>query len=334
MFDKNNSPFLSEMRARMRREDKARSTERTYIGWMWRYIQYHSRQHPRDLSQEALEQYLTYLANERQVSAKTQNQALNAILYMYRQLGIDLGHLRFERAKAQVCVPTVLTKSETTAVLNNLRGVYRDVAMLLYGGGLRLMEGLRLRVHDLDFERFEIAVRDTKSRRDRRTILPVNCVEPLKLQLQMARSIWARDLAEGYGAVELPKALARKLPNAPREWGWQYVFPAHRRSRHPRTGAIGRHHIYHTGVQRAVKSAAQRAGLVKRVTPHTLRHSFATHLLEDGYDIRTVQELLGHRDVKTTMIYTHVLNRGPAAVRSPLDTVFANADTNTVNAEL
>ncbi len=268
-----------------------------------------------------IEAFLTYLAVDRNVAASTQNQALSALLFLYRQvLKQDLvGSIDSVRAKRPKRLPTVLTKEETLRVIGFLSGTHQLMAKLLYGSGLRLMECVRLRVKDVDFAQRQIIVRDGKGMKDRITMLPDVLIQRLREHLQHTKHIHEDDLAKGYGSVYLPFALERKYPNADREWLWQYVFPATRLSTDPRTGITRRHHINESSLQKAVRRAAKRAGIDKRVTCHTFRHSFATHLLEDGYDIRTVQELLGHKDVKTTMIYTHVLNRGPLAVRSPLD---------------
>ena len=268
-----------------------------------------------------IEAFLTHLAKDEHVSASTQNQAFNALLFLYRNvLQIDLPvPLQALRAKRAQHLPTVLSRGEVIQILNSMQGIHKLMAQLLYGCGLRLMECLRLRVKDIDFEQSQIVVRDGKGEKDRLTMLPATLVEPLKAQVSYVERLHARDLAEGFGSVELPFALARKYPNADKELAWQFVFPSNRLSTDPRNGITRRHHLDPSGLQRAVKAAVKLARINKPVSPHTFRHCFATHLLEAGYDIRTVQELLGHKDVKTTMIYTHVLNRGPKAVRSPLD---------------
>ncbi|MCK4470914.1 MAG: integron integrase [Anaerolineae bacterium] len=296
-------------------------TEQAYVNWIKRYILFHDKRHPREMGAAEIEAFLTYLAVDRNVAASTQNQALSALLFLYRQvLKQDLvGSIDSVRAKRPKRLPTVLTKEETLRVIGFLSGTHQLMAKLLYGSGLRLMECVRLRVKDVDFAQRQIIVRDGKGMKDRVTMLPDVLIQRLREHLQHTRHIHEDDLAKGYGSVYLPFALERKYPNADREWLWQYVFPATRLSTDPRTGITRRHHINESSLQKAVRRAAKRAGIDKRVTCHTFRHSFATHLLEDGYDIRTVQELLGHKDVKTTMIYTHVLNRGPLAVRSPLD---------------
>jgi integron integrase len=268
-----------------------------------------------------IETFLTHLAKDDNVSASTQNQALNALLFLYRNvLQIDLAiPIHALRAKQSEHLPTVLSKEETAQVLSGVQGLHQLMAKLLYGSGLRLMECLRLRVKDIDFEQSQIIVREGKGEKDRATMLPSSLVEPLKTQIAYIRKLHELDLAQGLGSAELPFALARKYPNADKEFVWQYIFPSNRRSIDPRSGIMRRHHLDPSGLQRAVRAATKLAKIDKPVSPHTFRHCFATHLLEAGYDIRTVQELLGHKDVKTTMIYTHVLNRGPKAVRSPLD---------------
>ncbi len=268
-----------------------------------------------------VEAFLTHLAVEQKVAPSTQNQALSALIFLYREVyqhDTDW-NLNAVRARPTRYLPTVLTPSEVSAVLNNLSGVYLLVAKLLYGSGLRLTEGLKLRIKDVDFSQRQLIIRDAKGRESRVTMLPGALIEPLNHHIQGIRQLHQQDLAQGYGSVYLPYALERKYPNADREWVWQYVFPAERRSIDPRTGICRRHHLHESGLQKAVKQAVRVADIQRRVSCHTFRHSFATHLLQNGYDIRTVQELLGHKDVKTTMIYTHVLNRGGLGVRSPLD---------------
>jgi len=305
----------------MRRLGLARRTEKAYIGWIIRFIRANQRRHPRDLGAGEVENFLTSLAVQGRVAASTQNQALSALLFLYREvLEIDLPWMdNIQRAKRPFHVPIVLTRDEVAKILDQLEGVYWLVASLLYGSGMRLLECLRLRVQDLDFARGEILVRDGKGRKDRRTMLPATLREALSVQLDRTKSVHERDLRAGYGAVALPDALARKYPAAAQEWRWQHVFPATHRHVDSTDNIVRRHHLHESAVQRAMKRAVRGAGLTKRATCHTLRHSFATHLLESGYDIRSVQELLGHSDVSTTQIYTHVLNQGPNAVRSPLD---------------
>jgi integron integrase len=268
-----------------------------------------------------LSNYLSHLATDKKIAASTQNIALCALLFLYRQvLQTELPNIdNIQRAKRPKRLPVVLTRSEVQKVLSYIDGVENLVISLLYGTGMRLSEGLRLRVKDIDFERKEILIRDGKGEEDRRTMLPLSLIERLEKQLEYARSIHNLDLSEGLGAVELPYALAKKYPNASREWKWQYVFPSPTRSLHPETKEKGRHHLSEDRIQRAMKKAVRMANITKNASPHPLRHCFATHLLEDNYDIRTVQELLGHKDVSTTMVYTHVLNRGGRGVRSPID---------------
>lgn len=302
----------------------SRRTQEAYLGWMRRYHAFHRRRDPARLGPEHVTAFLNMLANERRVSASTQNQALAAILFLYRQvLGIDLPWLDdLVRAPARERLPVVLTRDEVRRVLRQLEGVPRLMATLLYGSGLRLLECCRLRVQDVDFERHQILVRRGKGAKDRAALLPAVLASPLAAHLDRMCVQHAADRENGAGWVELPDALASKLPSASREWPWQWVFPATRTYIEPQTGQRRRHHLHETVVQRAVRRAVLASGLSKRATCHTFRHSFATHLLEDGSDIRTVQALLGHKDVTTTMIYTHVLDRGPAGVRSPVDRLF------------
>jgi integron integrase len=313
--------LLEEVKERLRVKHYSIRTEEQYVQWIRRFILFHGKRHPRDMGAAEVEQFLTHLAVEGRVSASTQNQAKSALLFLYRQvLGVELEWLgEVTRAKSPQRLPVVLTEAEVRAVLGQMSGVYWLVASLLYGSGLRLMEAVRMRVKDVDLARREITVRDGKGARDRVTVLPVRLVEPLRQHLARTREQHERDLLASHGDVYLPCALARKYPRAAQTWGWQYVFPAGSLSEDPRSGRVGRHHLDEQLVQRAVKSAVRRAGIVKPATPHTLRHSFATHLLLSGYDIRTVQELLGHKSVETTMVYTHVLNRGGRGVASPLD---------------
>ena len=296
-------------------------TEQAYLQWMRRYIRANGLRHPRELDESALEAFLTNLATRERVSASTQNQALSALLFLYREvLAIKLPWMEnVVRAKGSRRLPVVLSKGEVALLLRNLSGRNWLMASLLYGRGLRLMECLRLRVKDVDIARNEITVREGKGSKDRRTVLPASLREALLRQMDEVRVLHAADLDAGFGAVSLPFALARKYPNAPKELGWQYMFPATRRAVDPRDGNEKRHHLDEKVLQRAVSMSARAAGIRKPVSPHTLRHSFATHLLEAGADIRTIQELMGHKDVATTQIYTHVLNRGAGGVVSPLD---------------
>jgi integron integrase len=313
--------LLERLSREVRRRRLALRTEQAYRHWARRFVLFHGKRHPSELGGEALAEFLTHLAVDTGISAATQNQAMAALLFLYRDvLRIELGELPpMTRAKRPKRLPVVLSRDETRRLLAELDGVPRLVATLLYGGGLRLLEALRLRVKDLDFARHEILVRGGKGDRDRRTMLPASAVADLKTHLERVAKMHRQDLDQGKGHVQLPGALARKLAGATRDWRWQWVFPSRGWSTDPRSGETGRHHLYPERMQRAVASAARSAQIAKRVTCHTLRHSFATHLLEAGYDIRTVQELLGHRQVATTMIYTHVLNRGGLGVRSPLD---------------
>ncbi|HPT51622.1 MAG TPA: integron integrase [Accumulibacter sp.] len=313
--------LLDQVRGRIRLKHYSLRTEQAYLDWIRRFIRFHGRRHPREMGAAEVGAFLTHLAVEGKVAASTQNQAKSALLFLYRQvLDCELPWLdNVERAKAPKRLPVVLTQTEVQALLTRLRGTHWLLASLLYGAGLRLMEGLRLRVKDVDFKRKEILVRDGKGFKDRVTMLPMALVEPLRAHLERVRELHRRDLAAGLGAVYLPYALERKYPNAACEWIWQYVFPSIKLAVDPRSGETRRHHVQDQALQRAVKQAVRDADLSKPATPHTLRHSFATHLLEGGYDIRTVQELLGHSDVSTTMIYTHVLNKGGRGVVSPLD---------------
>jgi len=313
--------LLDQVRDVIRHKHYSIRTEQAYVSWIKRYILFHDKCHPKDMGAPEIEAFLTHLAVEKHVAASTQNQALSALLFLYGEvLGKDLDFpIDSIRAKRPKRLPTVLTKEETLRVIGCMSGTYQLTAKLLYGSGLRLMECLRLRVKDVDFAQRQIIVRDGKGMKDRVTMLPDSVVTPLQERLQRVKRLHEQDLAKGYGSVYLPFALERKYPNANREWIWQYVFPSSRLSKDPRTSILRRHHVSESSVQKAVNRAVHLAGISKHVTCHTFRHSFATHLLENGYDIRTVQELLGHKDVKTTMIYTHVLNRGPLAVRSPLD---------------
>jgi integron integrase len=315
--------LLDQVRGKIRLKHYSIRTEQAYVDWIRRFILHFGKRHPRELGAAEVEAFLTHLAVEGRVAASTQNQAKSALLFLYRDvLEAELPWLdNVERAKAPKRLPVVLTQAEVQALLTRLTGTHWLMASLLYGAGLRLMECLRLRVKDVDISRKEILVRDGKGFKDRVTMLPAALVAPLRTHLERVRELHQQDLAAGFGAVYLPYALERKYPGAARDWGWQYVFPSARRAVDPRSGEMRRHHVQDQALQRAIKQAVRDAGLVKPATPHTLRHSFATHLLEGGYDIRTVQELLGHSDVSTTMIYTHVLNKGGRGVTSPLDTL-------------
>ncbi len=309
------------MRTALRARHYSRRTEQAYCLWVRRFIRFHGRRHPAQMGEPEVNAFLTSLATDEHVSASTQTQALSALLFLYRNvIHRDIGALHgLVRARKDRRLPVVLTRDEVQRVLDQLDGDLWLVASLLYGSGLRLMECLRLRIQDVDFSRGEVTVRDGKGGKDRVTMLPDASAAPLRRHLARVKELHARDLAAGWGRVRLPDAVDRKYPHAATDWRWQWVFPQRRRWRDPVTGEQGRHHVHETVVQRAVGEAVRRAGLTKRASCHTLRHSFATHLLEAGYDIRTIQELLGHKDVRTTMIYTHVLNRGGRGVRSPID---------------
>jgi len=313
--------LLDRVRERIRFKHYSVRTEEVYVQWVKRFVLHHGKRHPAQMGAAEVEAFLTHLAVAGRVSAATQNQARSALLFLYKEvLGSALPWLdNVEQAKRPKRLPVVLTPDEARALMARLDGAHWLVAALLYGAGLRLMEALRLRVQDIDFKRREIVVRQGKGFKDRVTMLPEAALGRLADHLLAVRALHAQDLAEGFGEVYLPYALDRKYPGAGREWGWQYVFPSAKRSLDPRSGKVRRHHLDEQTIQRAVKRAVGEAGIVKPATPHTLRHSFATHLLQNGHDIRTVQELLGHEDVQTTMIYTHVLNRGGHGVASPLD---------------
>jgi integron integrase len=315
--------LLDQVRDMIRLKHYSIRTEETYVMWIRRFILFHKKRHPGDMGEQEISEFLTHLAVKKRVALSTQNQALNAIVFLYREiLKRALGEMRdIQWAKRPARLPVVFTRDEAKAVLDHIEGTRWLMASLLYGSGLRLMECLRLRVKDVDFTYQQIIVRDAKGDQDRVTILPASLSEPLRSHLKKVRALHEKDLEDGFGEVYLPYALERKYRNANRQWGWQYVFPSSRRSKDPRTGVIRRHHIAETVLQRAVRIAVRAAGLVKPGSCHTFRHSFATHLLEDGYDIRTVQELLGHKDVSTTMIYTHVIQKGGKGIRSPLDTM-------------
>lgn len=309
------------MRTALQARHYSRKTEQAYSHWVSRFLQFHQGRPPAEMAEPDINRFLTYLAVKEKVSASTQNQALAAVLFLYRHvIEHDIGDLGdVIRARKPERRPVVMTREEVSVVLTNLTDDKRLMASLMYGAGLRLMECLRLRVQDIDFLRNEILDRDGKGAKDRMTMLPQPLNAPLQAHLKKVHAIHEKDLADGWGRVLLPDALDRKYPNAPKDWRWQWVFPQETRWMNTKTGEEGRHHIHETILQRAVKEAVRQAGVVKHVGCHTFRHSFATHLLETGYDIRTIQELLGHKDVSTTMIYTHVLNKGGYGVRSPVD---------------
>lgn len=313
--------LLDQVRNVIRRKHFSIRTEQAYTDWIRRFILFHGKRHPREMSEPEVTAFLTHLSRERNVAASTQNQALSALLFLYKEvLKQEIGWLEgVERSKKPLRLPVVLTRDEVHAVFSGLRGTAKLMAGLLYGSGLRLMECVRLRVKDVDFAYLKITVRDGKGARDRVTMLPVNLAESMQRHLAKIRAQHEQDLAEGFGEVHLPSALDRKYANANRQWAWQYVFPSSRIAVDPRSGKKQRHHLAESVLQRALKEAVAASGIGKLATCHSLRHSFATHLLENGYDIRTVQELLGHKDVSTTMIYTHVLNKPGLGVKSPLD---------------
>jgi integron integrase len=316
--------LLDQVREVMRLKHYAIRTERSYIDWIRRYVRFHKMGARSDLEggEPKIELFLSDLAVNGHVAASTQNQAFNALLFLYREvLHQELQNIQAVRADRPVRVPVVLTPEETKQVIASMSGVPQLVVKLLYGSGLRLMEALRLRVKDLDFEMKQLTVRDGKGSKDRYTVLAESVIPPLRDHLIGVQLVHEQDLRQGGGSVYMPGALDRKYPNAAREWRWQYVFPAAHLSRDPRSGQVRRHHIDELTIHRAIKAAVSRAGLVKRVSSHTFRHSFATHALQRGADIRTIQELLGHQDVSTTMIYTHVLRQGGAGMKSPLDLI-------------
>jgi integron integrase len=313
--------LLDQVRQMLRMRHRSPRTEEAYLHWIRRYIRFHGHRHPRDLGRDDITSFISSLAVERNVSPSTQTQALSALVFLYKhvlQLPFDwLDHIA--RARKPKRVPVVLTRREVAAVLDQLTGTYWLIASLLYGSGLRLLEACQLRIKDIDLERHELVIRDGKGRKDRRTVIAEHVIAPLRAQLRAVHDLHEQDLLADAGHVALPSALARKYPNAERDWLWQWAFPATRIYIDTSSGRKRRHHIHESAVQKAVKAAARAAGITKRATCHSFRHSFATHLLERGYDIRTIQELLGHHDVKTTEIYTHVLNRGRFGVQSPLD---------------
>lgn len=312
--------LLEEVTRRMKVRRMSRRTVKAYCHWIQRYVRFHGRKHPKELREPAVNRFLEYLANERKVSASTQQQALCALVFLYKHvLEDELGELKIIRARRRRKLPVVLTRAEVRLILSHAPGIQHLILSVLYGGGLRLMEGLRLRVKDIDLETCQLTIRDGKGEKDRLTVVPGSLVGPLQRQVKRVQAAHEKAKTLGYAGVQLPHALTSKYPNAQFELAWQYLFPADKPSRDPESRAIRRHHIHERTVQRAFKQALRQSGIYKHAGCHTLRHSFATHLLEAGYDIRTIQELLGHSNVKTTMIYTHVLNRGGRVVRSPLD---------------
>ena len=318
-----NPKLLDQVRYALRAKHYALRTEETYINWIKRFILFHNKRHPKEMNTPEIEQFLTYLAVEKNVAAATQNQALSALLFLFHHvLEQPLSHpVDAVRAKTPHYLPVVLSQQEVARLFIHLSDVHHLMAKLLYGSGLRLMECVRLRVKDIDFDQHQIIVRGGKGHKDRDTLLPNSLLTPLRHQLRTAKALHNNDLERGYGRVYLPHALDKKYPNASREWGWQYVFPAHKLSNDPRTGITRRHHLNQTSLQKAVRAAVQAAKINKPVGCHTLRHSFATHLLEAGYDIRKIQVLLGHRSLATTMIYLHVSRKTLSNIRSPLDLI-------------
>jgi integron integrase len=313
--------LLDRVRDAIRLKHYSYRTEQTYVQWIRRFILFHNKRHPQEMGVPEIEAFLTHLAVTENVAASTQNQAFSSLLFLYHHvLEIDLGdRIDVLRARTSRYLPTVLTPEETKEIIKKMSGVYHLLAILLYGSGLRLQEALQLRVKDLDLSQQQIVIRDAKGREGRVTVLPESAISLLQQHLKQIKKLHLSDLNQGYGATQLPFALARKYENASRDWIWQYVFPSLTRGKDPRTGQVLRHHLHPSGLQKAVKQAVRSTNIQKRVSCHTFRHSFATHLLQNGYDIRTIQELLGHKDVKTTMIYTHVLNRGGRGVVSPID---------------
>ncbi|MBI5464750.1 MAG: integron integrase [Ignavibacteriales bacterium] len=313
--------LLDQVREAVRLRHLSHRTEEAYVGWIKRFVLFHHKRHPSEMGETEIRTFLSHLAQHKFVSSSTQNQALNALVFLYaRVLKKPLGAIgAIERAKRSPRLPVVFSKQEVHGILGQLDGTHKLITSLLYGAGLRLLEALRLRVHDIDFDNSVIIVRQGKGNKDRRTVIPQSLVQPLRLQIEQVKLVYRQDLAAGYGDVVLPDAFQIKSPNASKEFGWQFVFPASKRTADPRTGLVVRHHLHDSAVQRAVKEAIAKARILKHGSCHSFRHSFATHLLEDGYDIRTVQELLGHSDVRTTMVYTHVLSKNRIAVKSPLD---------------
>jgi len=314
------SALLDQLRAQIRVRHYSIRTEHTYMDWAYRYILFHGKRHPAEMGAPEINAFLTHLAVEGDVAASTQNQALSALVFLYKRvLEVDVGDLgKVIRAKRPKKLPVVLSLDEAARLLAHLSGVHRIMGELMYATGMRIIELVRLRVKDIDFERHQITIRDGKGEKDRTAPLPPELVSDLRRQIARVEILHQKDLAAGYGTVHLPHALARKYPNAEREWCWQYIFPSRVYSTDPRSGKVQRHHVYESVMQKAVRDATRAAGIPKMVHVHSLRHSFATHLLEEGHDIRTVQELLGHNDVRTTQIYTHVTQDGPQAIRTPL----------------
>ncbi|CAN2042444.1 Integrase/recombinase [Candidatus Magnetomoraceae bacterium gMMP-15] len=315
--------LLDLVRQKIRLKHYSIRTEEAYINWIKRYIFFHNKKHPKDMGKAEIESFLTDLAVNGNVSASTQNQAFSALLFLYRQvLNLNVFEdIQALRAKKPKRLPTVLTFNETMKIIDSMTGTFQLIVKIIYGSGLRGIECVRLRVKDIDFEMNQIIVRDGKGKKDRITMLPKNVKPLLQEHLKYVKNLHEKDLHDGHGSVYLPDALERKYINASKEWRWQYVFPSKTLSKDPRSGITRRHHLHLDSINKAVKKATRITSITKNISTHVFRHSFATHLLEDGYDIRTVQELLGHKNVNTTMIYTHVLNKGGKAVRSPLDKI-------------
>jgi integron integrase len=311
--------LMEGMRDALRNKGYAYKSEQTYLKWIRNYVRFHLPKHPREDGTEGVKAYITHLAVSKNYSPKTQNQALSAILFMYKVMGVEIGDVSLVRAKKEEHLPTILSEDDVVRLMENISGVYRIMAELIYGGGLRLMECMRLRVKDIDFDRQTITLRDTKSNKDRVTLLAQSVIPALKLHLAKVKAQHQEDLAQGYGEVEMPYALANKYPSEAYAWYWQYVFPAAQRSTDPRSGHVRRHHIDETSLQRAVKEAARKAKIYNHVTPHILRHCFATHLYENGTDLQSIQKFMGHKDIETTMIYIHVAGR--SKVKSPMDRI-------------
>lgn len=325
-----NLKLMDQVKQVLRYYHYAYTTEKIYCSWIRQYIHFHGNsRHPSEMGKSEIEAFLSYLATHRKVSAATQKQALNALVFLYRRvllLSVDKS-LGVVRAKKQKRIPVVLSQREVQAVLYNLQGTYQLMGRLMYGSGLRLMECIRLRVKDIDFERGKLYVHMAKGDKDRATLLPKTINDELAYHVTRAEKLHETDIDEGFGQVYIPEALLRKYPGNSKETGWQYVFPSKKRSKDPINGTIRRHHVGESGLQKAVKRAVKEAGITKRATSHTFRHSFATHLLENGVNIRVVQELMGHSDVKTTEIYTHVMDKGIHGIVSPLDVVMGTAET-------
>lgn len=315
--------LMDQVRDVLRLHHYSLRTEKTYLQWIKRFVLFNNKRHPNEMGEAEITAFLSDLAVNKDVAAATQNQALSALLFLYKKvLNIELDWIdNVVRAKRPIHLPIVLPKQDVIRLLNQLSGIHKLIAYLLYGTGMRISEAARLRIKDIDFSYNQIFIRDGKGNKDRTTVLPNTLLKPLERQLSLSRKYHELDKSEHAPGVYLPHALERKYPNAGREWPWQWVFPSKHRSRDPRTGIIRRHHIYEQNIQRSIKQAVRNSDLPINVTTHTLRHCFATHMLENGYDIRTIQDLLGHKDVKTTQIYTHVMKRGASGAKSPLDTV-------------